>query len=105
VEPVSGLVTPTARSLRGASRLVGPDVEGVPLLEFEAGVVPVTGEDAVLDGAPGEREPHVWTAVVDGVHLAVVVEEGDRPAVLADHGLSPLAQVLDVGHGDVVGGA
>jgi hypothetical protein len=83
--------------------VVGPRVERVSLLEFEARVVPVAGQHAVLDGPPRQREPHVRTAVVDGVHLAVVVEEGDGLAVLADDGPAPLAQVLEVGHGNVVG--
>src|SRR5699024_7844775 len=46
--------------------------------------MPVASQDAVLDGATGERKPHVRTPVVDGVDLAFVVKERDRPAVTAD---------------------
>jgi hypothetical protein len=43
-------------------------------------VVPVAGQQAVLDGPLREREgkAHVGTAVVDGVDPGLVVEQVDR---------------------------
>ncbi len=63
--------------------VVGEEVEGVALLQLEASVVPVAGQNAVLDGPPSKRKAHVWTAVVDGVDLALVMEERDWSAVTA----------------------
>ena len=60
------------------ARLVGELVEGPAALEIEAGVVPVAGQDAVLQGAPVQGKAHVGTAVVHGVHPAIVEEERER---------------------------
>src|SRR5262245_47888452 len=38
--------------------VVCPQVEGAAAFEIEAGVVPVTGQDAILDAAAFERETH-----------------------------------------------
>jgi len=74
--------------------VVGPRVERVAFLEFEARVVPVASQDAVLDGATTQREPHVRTAVVDGVHLAFVAEQRDRLPALLDNGVA-VREVLE----------
>ena len=63
--------------------VVGPDVvgegiEGPSGGQVEAGVVPMTGEEPVLDAASMEREAHVRAPVVDGEGLAVAVEDADR---------------------------
>src|SRR5215211_9192836 len=55
--------------------LVGELVEGATALEIEAGVVPVAGQDPVLQGAPVQGEAHVGTAIVQGVYPAFVEEE------------------------------
>ena len=57
--------------------VVGPDVEGIPTGKFESGVVPVAGQNPLVDGAFREGKAHVRAAVVDGVDLAVVVEQDD----------------------------
>jgi hypothetical protein len=46
--------------------------------------VPVAGQDAVLYGPPVQREPHVGTAIVHSVYLAVVEEERKRTTGEAD---------------------
>ena len=60
--------------------LVGKLVEGSTALEVEAGVMPVAGEDAVLQGAPVQGESHVGTAIVQSVHPTVMEEERERVA-------------------------
>ncbi|MEZ4635997.1 MAG: hypothetical protein R2856_13710 [Caldilineaceae bacterium] len=55
--------------------VVGPEIEGAAGTQIEAGVVPMTGEDAVVDTAPIQREAHVRAAVVHGVNVALVDEE------------------------------
>ena len=46
--------------------------------QIEPGVMPVTGQQTVLDRASMEREPHVRAAVVDRVGLAVAPQDADR---------------------------
>ena len=63
-------------SLRGeGADVVGPEVEGAAGGQVEAGVVPVTGQDTVLDGAPVQGEAHVGAAVVNGMDLIAPGEE------------------------------
>ena len=65
--------------------VVGKEVEGAAALQVEVRVMPVAGQDAVLDRPPVQRETHVGTAVVHGVHLSVVVvEHGNGSVVSAD---------------------
>jgi hypothetical protein len=58
--------------------IVGPWVEGSATGQVEAGVVPVAGQDAVLDAASIERKAHVRAAVVHSVDALAVAEEDDR---------------------------
>src|SRR5262249_56848536 len=46
--------------------VVRPQIEGTAAFEIEAGVVPMTGQDAVLDTAALERKTHVRTTIVEG---------------------------------------
>jgi hypothetical protein len=59
-------------------------VEGSTALEVEAGMMPVAGEDAVLQSTPVQGESHVGTAIVQGVHPTVMEEERQRVAGDAD---------------------
>ena len=65
-------------------RFIGELVEGPAGFKVEAGVVPVTGQDTVLYGPSVQREPHVGTAVIHSVHLAVVEKERERTTSEAD---------------------
>ena len=65
-------------------RFIGELVEGPAGFKVEAGVVPVTGQDTVLYGPSVQREPHVGTAVIHSVHLAVVEKERERTTSKAD---------------------
>ena len=47
-------------------------------------MMPVAGEDTVLDAATLKREAHMWTAVVEREDVPVLVHEQDR-AVAAVH--------------------
>ena len=58
--------------------VVRPQVEGAAAFEIEAGVVPVTGQDAVLDAAALEREAHVRATIVERENAAAVVDDEDR---------------------------
>jgi hypothetical protein len=73
--------------------VVREEVERAPAAEVEARVVPVAGQDPVLDGSAVQRKPHVRAAVVHGRHLAVVRVDGDRSVRAANHHHSPPPQL------------
>ena len=93
--------------------VVREGIEGAAAGEVEFGVVPVTGEDAVAHGAATEREAHVWAAIVDrvystlirhrGVVLAVVIEDGDRPAARRQDDMALRAKLFKAGDANQVG--
>ena len=66
--------------------VVGKEIEGAAALEVESGVMPVAGQDAVLHGPAMQGEPHVRTAVVHGVEVALRVEDDDRYGSARDQG-------------------
>src|SRR5262252_766041 len=57
--------------------VVCPQVEGAAAFEIEAGVVPVTGQDSVLEAAAFEREAHVRATIVESEDAPAVVDEKD----------------------------
>ncbi len=63
---------------RARRHVVRPEVEGAAAFEIEAGVVPMTGQDAVLDAAALEWEAHVRATVVEGEDAPAVVDDEDR---------------------------
>jgi hypothetical protein len=77
--------------------LVSKLVEGSAALEVEAGVMPVAGEDAVLQRAPMQGESHVGTAIVQGVHPTVMEEERQRVAGDTDRGATGATHIVQPG--------
>jgi hypothetical protein len=63
--------------------IVGPRVQRAARREVEAGVVPVAGHQAALDGPPVQRETQVRAPVVEGEGLTVAPEHADglRPGL------------------------
>src|SRR5215472_5358263 len=86
--PVRGGIGITERSLhpdftiaqfdREDRYVIRPQIEGAAAFEIEAGVVPVAGQDAILDAAPLERETHVRATIVEGEDAPAVVDNKDR---------------------------
>src|SRR5213078_90896 len=74
---------------RADRHVVRPEVEGAAAFEIEASVVPVTGQDAVLDAAALEREAHVRAPIVEGEDAPAVVDDEDR-TMAAVHNEPPL---------------
>jgi hypothetical protein len=58
--------------------VVCPKIESTAAFEIETGVVPMTGQDAVFDAPPLEREAHVRATIVEGEDTAAVVDNKDR---------------------------
>jgi hypothetical protein len=77
--------------------LVGKLVEGSTALKVEAGMMPVAGEDAVLQSAPMQGESHVGTAIVQGVHPTVMEEERERVAGDTDRGATSGTHIVQLG--------
>jgi hypothetical protein len=44
-----------------------PKIKDTTAFQIEAGVVPMTGQDAILDAAPLEREAHVRIALASRI--------------------------------------
>src|SRR5262249_56024970 len=57
--------------------VVRPQIEGAAAFQIEAGVVPMTGQDAVLDAAALERKTHVRATIVEGEDAPAVVDDED----------------------------
>jgi hypothetical protein len=58
--------------------IVCPNIKGAAAFEIKAGVMPMTGQDAVLDAAALEREAHVRTTIVESEDAPAVVDHKDR---------------------------
>ena len=69
--------------------VVRPQVECATAFKIEAGVVPMTGQDAVLDAAALERKTHVRTTIIQGEYAPPVVDDEDR-ATATVHDEPPL---------------
>ena len=71
----------------------GPKVEGVTTFEIEASVVPMTGQDAVLDATALKRETHVRAPIVECEDAPAVVDDEDW-TVMSVHKETPLGLQL-----------
>ena len=60
--------------------IVGKLVECAAAGEVKAGVMPVTGEDAIMYCAAIQRKAHVWAAVIDGINAVTIGEQHQRMA-------------------------
>src|SRR5262249_45997961 len=65
--------------------IVRPQIECAAAFKIEAGVVPMTRQDAVLDGAALERETHVRATIVEGKDAASIVDNKDRTMLTAQN--------------------
>ena len=70
---------------RIAADVVGEGIEGAAAGQIEPCVMPVAGEDAILDASPVQGKAHVRAPVVHREQLAVVVEHHDSVTAAGDH--------------------
>jgi hypothetical protein len=61
--------------------VVRPKIEGAAAFQIEAGVVPMTGQDAVLDAAALKREAHVRASIVEREDATAVVDDQDGTVI------------------------
>jgi hypothetical protein len=62
---------------REGRHVVGPEVESAAAFEVKAGVVPMAGQDAILEAAPLEREAHVRASIVEREDAPTIVDDED----------------------------
>jgi hypothetical protein len=77
--------------------IVRPEVESAAAFEVEAGVVPMTGQDAVLDASALKWEAHVRATIVECEDAPAVVDDEDR-TMTAVHNELPLRLQLLKAH-------
>jgi len=58
---------------RTGRHVVGPEIECAAARQLEARMMPMAGEDAVIDAAAFERKAHMRAAIVEREDLAVLV--------------------------------
>ena len=59
-------------------------------------MVPVAGEDSVLDGSAVEGEAHVGASVVDRCEGVVFCEDGDGVSGAGDYGAAAFSEIVDI---------
>ena len=52
-------------------------------------MMPMAGQDTILDGSPLERKAHVGATVIEGADAPVIVDDEDR-TVVTMHNKPPL---------------
>ena len=63
---------------RVGSNIAGPGIERPTGRDIEAGMVPVAGQDTVLDGPAMQWEAHVRAAIVQGIDALALRDQQDR---------------------------
>src|SRR5260370_10364807 len=89
--PVPGGIGMTQRGLdtdfaianfdREGRHVVRPKIKGTAAFQIEAGVVPMTAQDTVLDAALFQREAHVRASIVESEDATTVVDDKDRTMI------------------------
>ena len=74
--------------------VVRPQINGAAAIKIEPGVVPMTGQNAVLDAAPLKRETHVRATIVEGADVPAVVDNKDRTMAAVQNKPALSLQVL-----------
>jgi hypothetical protein len=74
--------------------IVRPKIKGAAAFEIKASVVPMTGQDAVLNATALEREAHVWATIVEGEDAPAVVDDKDRTMIAVQNEASFGLQLL-----------
>ena len=88
---------------RERAHIVGKLVKGAAGRQVKAGIMPVTGEDAVVDRAFVKRKPHVRAAVVHTVDFAVVLEQRHGVALDLDGQIARFLKIRQLGGLDKMG--
>jgi hypothetical protein len=79
--------------------VVCPKIKGAAAFEIEAGVMPMTRQDAILDGASLEWEAHVRTTIVESEDAAAIVDDKDWTMTAAKNEAAFRLQLLKAARG------
>jgi hypothetical protein len=82
--------------LEGANRnVVRPQVERAAAFEIKASVVPMTGQDAVLDTAAFKRKAHVRATIVEREDAPPIIDNQNRTVAPVDDKHPLCLQVIE----------
>jgi len=76
---------------RAHRHIVCPEIEGRTAVQIETGMMPVAGQDPVLDAAAVKRKAHMRASVVEGDHIAAISHDKHGAAGRADHHAAAVA--------------
>jgi hypothetical protein len=76
---------------RACRHVVCPEIKGRTAAQIETGMMPVAGEDTVLDAAAMKRKAHVRAPVVEGDHIVAIGHDEHGAAGRADHHAASVA--------------
>jgi hypothetical protein len=71
---------------RNGRYVVRPEVECASAFQIEARMMPMTGQDTILDAPLFEREAHMGATVIEGADAPVIVDDEDRTVVTTHNG-------------------
>ncbi len=87
---------PVAADLDGVGAyVVGEGIKGPSRGQVETGMVPMAGEQTLLDGAAMEGKAEMGAAVIDGEGLPLVPEHADPPCAHLGDQHAPLLQFAE----------
>jgi hypothetical protein len=76
---------------RACRHVVCPKVEGRATAQIETGMMPVAGEDTVLNASAVKGKPHMRAPVVEGDHIVIISHDEYGAAGRADHHAAAMA--------------
>ena len=83
---------------RTGRNVVGPEIEGAAARQIEAGVMPVAGQDPIVDAAAFEWETHVRTTIIKGEDASSIVDHQYRRMTAMHHKAAFLLQIGQASH-------
>ena len=75
--------------------VIRPEIKGAAARKIEASVVPVAGQNAVLDASAVERKTHVRTAVIQGIDPILIFDDENGAMRSADDEPPLALELLD----------
>src|SRR5262245_28385384 len=87
---------------RKGAHVVSKGIERTTARQVKAGVVPVAGENAVFNRPSIQWESHMRTAVIDGIHVTIVIIDGNGMAAAGHHHTAVLPELSQGPHSDEI---
>src|SRR5439155_26838028 len=84
--------------------IIGPEIEGPAARQVEAGMMPVAGQDAVLDRAAVKRKTEVRATVIERVDATLIVHDEQWAGAATEDGHAFGLQLLQSPDADPVFG-